>query len=99
MTIPVTDIVVNRLYPESVCMVCSDRHIRQMGELGQLEGKISAYSLWGVPQYPEEIRGPAPLEVFWDGLVPLNNPKSASQNQQADFANKGQGRFLSNNHY
>jgi arsenite-transporting ATPase len=71
--IPVTDIVVNRLYPESVCMVCSDRHIRQMGELGQLEGKISSYSLWGVQQYPEEIRGPAPLEVFWDGLVALNN--------------------------
>jgi len=71
--IPVTDIVVNRLYPESICMVCSDRHIRQMGELGQLEKKISAYSLWGIQQYPEEIRGPAPLEVFWDGLVALNN--------------------------
>ena len=81
--IPVTDIVVNRLYPESICMVCSDRHIRQMGELGQLEGKISAYRLWGVPQYLEEIRGPAPLEVFWEGLVPLNNPKSAIQNQQS----------------
>jgi arsenite-transporting ATPase len=77
--IPVTDIVVNRLYPESVCKVCSDRHIRQMGELGQLDGKISAYSLWGVPQYPEEIRGPAPLEVFWEGLVPLNNQQSATK--------------------
>jgi len=81
--IPVTNIVVNRLYPESVCMVCSDRHIRQMGELGQLEGKISAYSLWRVPQYPEEIRGSAPLEVFWEGLVPLNNPKSKINDQQS----------------
>jgi arsenite-transporting ATPase len=80
--IPVTDIVANRLYPESVCKVCSDRHIRQMGELGQLEGKISAYSLWGVPQYPEEIRGPAPLEAFWEGLFPLNNPKVISLKQQ-----------------
>jgi len=77
--IPVTDIVVNRLYPESVCMVCSDRHIRQMGELGQFEEKISAYSLWGVPQYPEEIRGPVPLEMFWKELVPLKNHKSLAQ--------------------
>ncbi|MDP2645004.1 MAG: ArsA family ATPase [Desulfobacterales bacterium] len=74
--IPVTDIVVNRLYPESVCMVCSDRHIRQMGELAQLEEKISVYSLWGVSQYPQEIRGAAPLEMFWQGLFPLKNPKS-----------------------
>jgi arsenite/tail-anchored protein-transporting ATPase len=82
--IPVTDIVVNRLYPESSCMVCSDRYIRQMGELGQLEGKISAYSLWGVPQYPEEIRGPAHLEGFWEGLVSLKNPKSGINNQQSE---------------
>ena len=88
--IPVTDIVVNRLYPESNCKVCSDRHIRQMRELGQLEGKISAYSLWGVSQYPEEIRGSAPLDMFWEGLFPLKNhqaqttnPKPKIQNQQS----------------
>jgi len=98
--IPVTDIVVNRLYPESVCLVCSDRHIRQREEFGQLEEKISAYSLWGVPQYLEEICGPAPLEVFWEGLFPLKNPKStqveypkdstgqAIQNQQSAIANQ-----------
>jgi arsenite-transporting ATPase len=80
LKIPVTDIVVNRLYPESVCKVCSDRHIRQVRELGQLEGKISAYSLWGVPQYPEEIRGQASLDGFWEGLFPLKNPKSTNQN-------------------
>ena len=86
--IPVTDIVVNRLYPESICRICSDRHIRQRGELGQLEGKISAYSLWGVQQYPKEIRGPASLEVFWDGLVPLKNPKSAIQNPKSKVNNQ-----------
>jgi len=90
--IPVTDIVVNRLYPESVCMVCSDRHIRQMGELGQLEGKISSYSLWGVQQYPEEIRGPAPLEVFWDGLVALNNQKSTP----VEYSKDSTGQAINN---
>ncbi|RJQ64283.1 MAG: hypothetical protein C4530_02155, partial [Desulfobacteraceae bacterium] len=81
--IAVTDIVVNRLYPENVCMACSDRHIRQMGELCQFEGEISAYSLWGVQQYPEEIRGPAPLDVFWEGLFPLKNPKFKICDQQS----------------
>ncbi len=74
--IPVTDIVVNRLYPESICNVCSERHIRQMGEIVQLEEKISAYSLWGVQQYPEEIRGSAPLGMFWEDLIPLKNQES-----------------------
>ena len=86
--IPVTDIVVNRLYPESACMICSDRHTRQMRELGQLEGKITAYSLWGVPQYPEEIRGLAPLELFWEGLFPLNNQQSPITNRQSTIANQ-----------
>jgi arsenite-transporting ATPase len=60
-------------------MVCSDRHTRQMRELDQLEGKIFDYSLWGVPQYPKEIRGPAPLDVFWEECFSLHR-------QQADFA-------------
>jgi arsenite/tail-anchored protein-transporting ATPase len=90
--IPVNDIVVNRLYPESACMVCSDRHIRQMGELGQLDGKISSYSLWGVQQYPEEIRGPAPLEVFWDGIVALNNQKSTP----VEYSKDSTGQAINN---
>ncbi|MFH1156633.1 MAG: ArsA family ATPase [Pseudomonadota bacterium] len=77
--IPVSNIVVNRLYPKSVCMVCSDRHSRQMEVLDQLKGKISACSLWGVQQYPEEIRGPVPLAGFWDGLVALKYPASGGQ--------------------
>ena len=85
--IPVTDIVVNRLYPESVCRVCSDRHIRQMKELAQFEHHISAYSLWGVQQYPEEIRGPASLEMFWEGLVALNKHQPTIQNQQSPINN------------
>jgi len=76
--ISVTDIVVNRLYPENPCAVCSDRRSRQIRELGDLFEKISGYSLWGIPMYPEEIRGSGPLQKFWDGAVPLKIPSKAS---------------------
>ena len=76
--IPVTDIVVNRLYPENPCKVCSDRHSRQIRELGHVFEKISGYSLWGIPMYPEEIRGSGPLQKFWEGVLPLKIPSEAS---------------------
>jgi arsenite-transporting ATPase len=69
--IPVTDIVVNRLYPDNPCSVCSDRRLHQIKELGHLPEKLSGYSLWGIPMYPEEVRGSGPLQKFWDGAVPL----------------------------
>jgi len=76
--IPVTDIVVNRLYPENPCTVCSDRRSRQIRELGHFFEKISGYSLWGIPMYPEEIRGSGPLQKFWDGVSPLKISRQAS---------------------
>ena len=76
--IPVTDIVVNRLYPQNSCKICYDRRSRQTRELGHLPGKISGHSLWGIPMYPEEIRGSGPLEKFWDSAVSLKIPRKAS---------------------
>ena len=47
--IPVTDIVVNRLYSESTCTVCSDKRAHQVSVLRQLSERLSGYCLWGVP--------------------------------------------------
>ncbi|MFH2218403.1 MAG: ArsA family ATPase [Pseudomonadota bacterium] len=74
----VTDIAVNRLYPANSCKVCSDRHARQIREIGNFPEKLSEYSLWGIPMYPEEVRGSGPLEKFWDGAVSLKIPREAS---------------------
>jgi arsenite-transporting ATPase len=70
LKVPVTDIVVNRLYSESDCPVCSDRRSRQMNDLQRLE--LSKYTLWGVPMYPREVRGSDLLETFWEGAAPLD---------------------------
>jgi arsenite-transporting ATPase len=76
--IPVTDIVVNRLYPENPCAVCSDRHSHQIGALRYLSKKLSGYSLWGIPMYPQEIRGSGPLHMFWEDVSSLKIPRKTS---------------------
>jgi len=77
LSVPITDIVVNKLYPQSTCPVCEDQRLRQMRKLGNLPEKLTEYSLWGLPLYPEEVRGFGTLDTFWDGIYPLNQDKSA----------------------
>jgi len=70
MHIPVTEIVVNRLYPENSCPLCGEGRRRQRQLLGELfsSGSLAGYALWGVPLCPEEMRGPV-LETLWDGVT------------------------------
>lgn len=69
--IGVVDVVVNRLYPESHCLLC--RHIRthQLQEMARIfsEPVFSKLRLWGVPRYPMEIRGVESLRSFWAGMT------------------------------
>jgi arsenite-transporting ATPase len=74
--IPVADIVVNRVYPENACATCARKRASQIREIRQLPDECSECSLWGVPMYPEEIRGSGPLETFWEGVFPLAHTKS-----------------------
>ena len=76
LKVPVTDIVINRLYPEVTCPVCEDQRFHQMRELGHLPAKLAKYSLWGVPMYSQEVRGVRLLDEFWEGLFPLKAAKS-----------------------
>lgn len=71
--IPVTEVVVNRLYPENSCPLCSEGRRRQRQLLGDLlsTGNLAGYTFWGAPLCPEEVRGPR-LETFWRGVTPLD---------------------------
>lgn len=73
LRIPVTDIVVNKLYPSSNCPFCREGHLQQIKELADLsiKGYLSRYNLWGIPLYPLETRGPRGLEEFWEGVTSL----------------------------
>ncbi len=73
MHIPVTEVVVNRLYPENSCPLCGEWRRRQRQLMRKLlsTGQLAGYALWGVPVCPEEVRG-STLETFWEGVTPLN---------------------------
>ena len=69
--IGVEDVVVNRLYPESPCLLCRHIRARQLQELSRLSRKavFSGLHLWGIPMYPQEVRGLESLRSFWEGLT------------------------------
>lgn len=70
--IPVTDIVVNRLYIDNGCPVCEGERYRQVRDLQQVHWNVSGYQFWGVPLFPEEIRGVQALQVFWQEAAPMH---------------------------
>ena len=70
LMLPMTDIVINRLYPNNPCPVCEDERLRQIRQLRNLfsQTSLARFALWGLPLYAEEVRGQAGLESFWDGV-------------------------------
>lgn len=84
--IPVTDIVVNRLYPSSLCPFCAEGHDRQMRQLRHAfqDGALKGCICWGVPLYAEEVRGVAALDSFWNGATPLEAAEIISPPGPAD---------------
>jgi arsenite-transporting ATPase len=70
LQVPVSQIVVNRLYPESPCPICARGRACQRGHLHNLMRKAPEYSFLGVPLYPREVRGPE-LLTFWQEASPL----------------------------
>jgi arsenite-transporting ATPase len=72
LKVPATDILVNKLFPDGTCPVCAAGRARQMRELGHLPSEFSKFHLWGIPLYPEEVRGPGPLKTFWQEVSPLS---------------------------
>ena len=72
--LPVTDLVVNRLYPENQCRICGEGRYRQQRELAGWSSHpaLSRYLLWGLPLYPGEVRGAPALQGFWDNITQLS---------------------------
>jgi arsenite-transporting ATPase len=68
--IPVAEVLVNCLYPQNSCPVCTAGRRRQQQLLGKLldSGSFRGFALRGVPLCPQEIRGPN-LETFWEGVT------------------------------
>ncbi|MBU1205731.1 MAG: ArsA family ATPase [Proteobacteria bacterium] len=88
LKVPLTDIVINRLYPESTCPVCADGRTHQMRELKNLFGhrNLSGYLFWGIPVYPVEVRGIESLDMFWGSVEKLTEETPIDPKTSVDLA-------------
>jgi len=73
---PVRDILVNMIFSKNECPVCMETRIKQINILINLKCRAKDYSLWGLPLYPQEVRGRQSLEIFWDNVFPLGSLKA-----------------------
>ncbi len=86
LQVPVTEMVINRLYPESTCPVCAGERRRQ-GEIiaGLAHNRAFAgLKLWTVPLSRQEVRG-KPLESFWEGAAKIGAAVTAAPPGVADL--------------
>ncbi|MCF8026560.1 MAG: TRC40/GET3/ArsA family transport-energizing ATPase [Desulfobacteraceae bacterium] len=77
------DIIVNRIYPESDCPLCSNRHRRQVAEIVNFAAGMAQHALAAIPMYPQEMRGEAALQQFWDHTFALPESVAAAANAQS----------------
>jgi arsenite-transporting ATPase len=79
--VAVTDIVVNRLWPENECPVCADGRVQQSRILSEVfrSHDLSPYAWWGVPLYEKEVCGAESLLAFWEGLTRLTKRRVGPQ--------------------
>ncbi len=82
--VPVTDVVVNMLYPERACAFCLDESVRQTKQLKSFSNSLLKHSIWGVPLYPKETRGQRFLEAFWASVFPFEDPQPSIPNSDPD---------------
>ncbi len=71
LKIPVTDLVLNRLYPDTDCPVCAGGRDGQMREVTRIYDRMSGYVIWGLPLFPDEVRGRERLEAFFEAAAEL----------------------------
>ena len=88
LMLPMTDIVINRLYPSNPCPVCEDERLRQIRQLRNLfsQTSLARFALWGLPLYAEEVRGQTALESFWDGVGQITEAPPATTEPSATLA-------------
>ena len=71
--IPMQELIINGIYPENNCPLCSEERRRQIVvvDLVRNHPKISDCSVWGIPLYANEVCGLEALAAFWENAVPI----------------------------
>ncbi len=85
--VPVTDIVVNKLYPISSCGACSRIRGEQSVQLRDIQSLFHRYKLWATPMCSEEVQGTENLRAFWAAVQGLKD--FSIDHEEPQFAAKG----------
>jgi arsenite-transporting ATPase len=80
LTLPVTDVIVNGLYPEDSCSECRAERGRQLRTIGDLlhDPAMNGHVIWGTPLYSVEMRGAPILRFFWKRIRRIGGPSFMS---------------------
>lgn len=95
--VPISEIVLNKIYPINTCLFCANERARQMKELGRFSEELTIYQLWGIPLYAQEMRSAPALEAFWTDVTELKDAAGAAEPQvetsrgEAGLAVEGSG--------
>ena len=88
--VPVTDIIINKLYPLSSCGACRRIRSGQNVQLRDIAHLFHRYKLWATPMYPEEVQGAETLRAFWNMVQELGEqhiePQSVDKNDSSPVA-------------
>lgn len=72
--IPVHNIIINRVYPESDCPFCKEQYLYQKKYIDHIKQYFKKYNLLEVPLYEEEVHGrELLLEYAWAMMEPFNS--------------------------
>jgi arsenite-transporting ATPase len=83
LKIPVTDLLVNRLYPNTDCLVCADGRASQAPEVKRIHDQMSGCVIWGLPLFPDEVRGRERLEGLWEHVTELPDVRNIPRRSAA----------------
>jgi arsenite-transporting ATPase len=76
LKLPMSDLIINKLHPESHCPVCREELCLQACELRDLflNTSLPRFALWGIPLHAEEVRGQIALQSFWEEARQIREP-------------------------
>ena len=76
LKLPMSDIIINKLHPESHCPVCREALYLQACELRELflNTSLARFALWRIPLHAKEVRGQIALQSFWEEARLIREP-------------------------
>lgn len=90
--LPVREMVVNRLHPaQPNRKACVEWTSRQTVAIEKLTRMFSGYALWGLPLFPEEVRGTERLLTLWEHARPLTQMEGNAEHRTRNDEPRGSG--------